>query len=170
MVSLLKRLIREDRGTAVLEAAVVFPLLMTLGFGAFEFSNAFFEHQEITTGVRDAARYLAREATTAANPTCGTAIPASQGLAQNLAVYGNIAGSTPARVPTWTTGEVAITVTTQANPIDPNTSEPTYRGPDPLCIITVKATVPYPQLGFMGAIGLTAPTFTVAHFERWIGG
>lgn len=168
MVNLLKRLIREDRGTAVLEAAVTFPLLMTLGFGAFEFSNAFFEHQEITTGVRDAARYFAR--LPVLNPG-DNPCDLDQTAAKNLAVFGTIDATTPPRVPRidknnpgWTVGEVAIACT----PVD--NSALTYRGATTLYIIRVTATVPYPQLGFMTAIGLTAPTFTLTHFERWIGG
>ena len=161
MTSLLKRLIREDRGAAIVEATIVLPLLLTLGFGVLQFSNAFYDHQQITTGIRDAARYLAR----VPNPNNG----AAQANAQNLAVYGNIGGTGPARVPAWTIGQVTPTITTVANP-SAATGNLTLRGPDPLTIIVVSAAVPYPGLGFLTYLGLASPTINITHSERWIGG
>jgi Flp pilus assembly protein TadG len=163
MASLLKKLIGDERGSAIVEAAFTFPLLVTFGFGVFEFSNAFYDHQEITTGIRDAARYLARVPV----PITG----ANETEAKNLAVFGG--GANP-RVQGWTTGEVGIALTIVANPINPATGETTYRGGDPLnnfqiTIVTVTAAVPYPPLGFLTAFGLPVPTFNLAHTERSIG-
>src|SRR5579872_7096554 len=53
---------RDEGGTAVVEGAVVIPVLMTLMFGTYEFAWYFYQQQLITTGVHDAARYLARTA------------------------------------------------------------------------------------------------------------
>ena len=166
MAGFLKKLIRDDLGAALVEAAVTFPVLITLGAGVFEFSNAFYAHQEITTGVRDAARYLARAELRTAATTCDAAITAATAGAKNLAVYGNIGGSGYARVQGWTTGMVAVTSTDVANTGTP----PPYRGPNPVCIVNVAAAVPYPQFGLLTYLGVAVPTFNLAHSERWIGG
>jgi Flp pilus assembly protein TadG len=169
MAGFLKKLIRDDRGAALVEAAVTFPVLIILGAGVFEFSNAFYAHQEITTGVRDAARYLARaELSNPAPTTCDAAIAAAAAGAQNLAVYGNISGGGNARVQGWTTGMVTVTSTDVANA--PVGGIPPYRGPNPLCIVNVAAAVPYPQFGLLTYLGVAVPTFNLAHSERWIGG
>jgi Flp pilus assembly protein TadG len=170
VIGLFKKLVRDDRGAAIVEAAVTFPMLITLGFGVFEFSNAFYDHQEVTTGVRDATRYLARVELTPANPTCDVAIPASAGAAQNIAVFGNAAGTGRARVKGWTTGMVTVTTITVANAIDPATGSSPYRGPDPICIVRVRVAVPYPQFGLLTYLGVAAPVMNVTHNERWIGG
>jgi Flp pilus assembly protein TadG len=166
MAGFLKKLIRDDRGAALVEAAVTFPVLITLGFGVFEFSNAFYAHQEITTGVRDAARYLARAELSNAANNCDAAITAATAQGKNLAVYGNIGGSGNARVQGWTTGMVTVTHIDVAN-----TGNPPYRpGINPLCVVEVSAAVPYFQFGLLTYLGVAAPTFNLAHYERWIGG
>jgi Flp pilus assembly protein TadG len=158
MARLLRKLLGEESGTAAVEAAITLPMLLLLGSGVFEFSNAFFDHQEITTGIRDAARYLARVPV----PTDAT----SQAYAKNLAVNGVITGGT-ARVRGWKVGNVVITITPVANA--PVNGEPPYRGPDPLNIVTVSTVFPYQQIGLLKAFGLASPTFNVAHSERAIG-
>jgi Flp pilus assembly protein TadG len=160
MVGLLKRVVREEPGSALVEAAVVFPMLMVFGFGVFEFSNVFFQHQEVTTGVRDAARYLAR----VDNPSDATA----QLRAKTLAVTGAIDGTKP-RVPGWTVGGVTITVDSIPNPVIAATSAPAYRGSNPLNIVKVSTSFSYQQMGFLTGFGLGAATFNLAHSERSIG-
>jgi Flp pilus assembly protein TadG len=157
----LRKLIGEETGVAAVEAALVVPVLVLFGFGVLEFSNGFFDHQQVTTGVRDAARYLAR----VSDPTDAT----SQGYAKNLAVSGAIAGG-KARVAGWTVANVTIAIANVANPINPATGELTYRGANPLKIVTVSTSFPYRQMGFLTAFGLATPPLTVAHSERWIGG
>jgi Flp pilus assembly protein TadG len=160
MARLLRKLLEDASGTAAVEAAVALPMLLLLGSGVFEFSNAIFDHQEIATGIRDAARYLAR----VQDPTVAT----SQTYAKNLAVNGVITGGT-ARVRGWKVGNVTITITQVANPLLAN-GEPTYRGPNPLDIVTVSTAYPYQQIGLLKAFGLPSPTFNVVHSERAIGG
>jgi Flp pilus assembly protein TadG len=159
IVSLLRRLLGEQSGTAAVEAAVALPVLLVLASGVFEISNAVFDHQEIATGVRDAARYLAR----VTDPTNAT----SQTYAKNLAVNGVITGGT-ARVRGWKVGNVTITITAVANAPGAN-GEPPYRGPNPLNIVTVSTAYLYQQIGLLEAFGLPSPTLNVVHSERAIG-
>ncbi len=161
MSAFFKRFARDSSGAVLVEAAIVLPVLVTLGFLTFEFSNVFFEHQIVTSGVRDAARYLAR-VTDPANA-------AAQSNAKQLAVYGDIGGSTP-RVTGWTVGNVSVALARVPNPVDSATGAPDYRGPNPLYIVTVTSTFTYSQIGVLTAFGFTLPKVEVSHSERSIGG
>jgi Flp pilus assembly protein TadG len=142
----------DETGAAAVEAAIVMPVLLFLAFGTIEFSNAYWDHQLISTGVRDAARYLAR----VNDPTDG----AAQARAQNIAVHGNASGTGPLRVTGFTTVTVA--------PVPIGNAARTYRGPNPIYIVTVSTTTTYQQFGMLTALGLTPPTFTISHSERSI--
>ena len=163
MARLLRKLLGEESGAAAVEAAVTLPVLLLLGSGVFEFSNAFFDHQEITTGIRDAARYFARlPVPNQGNNPC---VVNDQTFAKNLAVYGDINGGTKPRVPGWTVGAVTITCPEVDNP----SGGVTYRGAAKLYFVRAATSFPYQQIGLLNAFGLGSPTFTVAHSERWIG-
>src|SRR5258706_12953817 len=99
---------RNSEGSALVEGALVVPILCTLLFGAFEFSWLFYHEDLISTGIRDAARYLARTA----NPNDVTI----QADAKNLATTGAIDGDT-ARVSGWRTHDVTIAYASVDNPV-----------------------------------------------------
>src|SRR6266852_6341633 len=101
-----KSLHRNDEGSALIEAAVLVPMMFSLVFGVFEFSWYFYQQQLIETGVRDAARYLTRIQLTTSGATPCTQIDSTTGTlyktyAQNIALYGTT-GSGTQRVPGWT--------------------------------------------------------------------
>src|SRR5258707_1844738 len=83
----------DTEGSAFVEAAVVLPVLVPLMLGFLEFSWYFHKQQLVESGVRDAARYLARTngANSDANP-CSVASAVSN--AQNIAVNGAASGGT----------------------------------------------------------------------------
>ena len=58
---MLQSLSGDKDGSALVEGAVLVPLLFVLLFGVYEFSWFFYQQHLVSTGVRDAARYLARE-------------------------------------------------------------------------------------------------------------
>jgi hypothetical protein len=102
-----------QRGVAIIELALILPLLLLLTMTVTEFGRALYQYDLLTKSVRDAARYLSVQA-----PGTHTT------EARNLVVYGNTAGSgTPlaagldlAQVPTPTwqtagTGPFINTVT-----------------------------------------------------------
>jgi Flp pilus assembly protein TadG len=153
----LKSLCRSDRGTALIESAIVLPVFMLLVGGIFEFGYFFYQQQLMTIGVRDAARYLALTT----NPNSTT----NQFDAINLAVYGLINGSVTPRVAGWSASDVRVSVTA-AN----NSSGMIYCGGCPVEIITVSTSLTDPSLGFLGLLGLNPPTISVSHQERWVGG
>jgi Flp pilus assembly protein TadG len=128
-------------------------------FGVFEFSWLFYQQHLISTGIRDAARYIARTA----NPNNVTI----QTSAKNLATTGAIDGNT-ARVNGWWMRDVDITYASVDNPMDVNGLTP-FRGGAVIQSVTVSTTFAVPSLGFFGLLGLKPPAFTVSHQERIIG-
>src|SRR5258706_15932819 len=85
------RLLRRDQdGSALVEGAVLVPLLFLLLFGVYEFSWFFYQQHLASTGIRDAARYLARvvHACNAYSPTWAS----EEAYARNLATSGSING------------------------------------------------------------------------------
>src|ERR1700746_3932443 len=94
---------RDERGSALLEATALTPVLFALVFGVLEFSWYFYDQHRVSTGVRDAARYLSR--------VLDPSVPTLQTAAKNLAVTGDISGATTTpRVVGWTTGNVHVKV------------------------------------------------------------
>lgn len=72
----------KQNGVALVEFALVLPLLLILTFTATEYSRALYQYNTLTKSVRDATRYLSTQ-----NP--GT----KSTEAKNLVVYGNLAGT-----------------------------------------------------------------------------
>jgi Flp pilus assembly protein TadG len=154
----LQSLWRNGDGSALIEGAVLMPLLLILVLGVFEFSWLIDQQHLISTGVNDAARYLARSA----DPHDVTL----QKDAKNLAVTGAIDGTT-ARVKGWATRDVHITYASVPNPA--NTRGVTaFRGGDVIQSVSVSTTFTVPSLGFFGFLGLKPPALTVSHQERII--
>lgn len=163
---------KDERGSALLEGAIVVPVLFSLVFGTLEFSFYFFQQHLVTTGVRDAARYLART-----NPTDA----AAQTIAQNLAATGQPAGGSMRRVQGFDPSDVAISFTSVNNDIDVGTGTRPYReaawdltvpgticgGPNTIRIINVTGSFNYMPFGMIP--GLTFSGISVSHSERCIG-
>src|SRR5882672_42537 len=88
LTPMLQPLSRNDDGSALIEGAIVVPVLCVLLFGVYEFSWFFYQQHLISTGLRDAARYIAR-----LPAPCNSASfnwPVDQASARNLATTGSI--------------------------------------------------------------------------------
>jgi Flp pilus assembly protein TadG len=151
----LKTLLNADRGAALVEFALIIPVFLVLVGGVYEFGFYLYQEQLITSGVRDAARYL----TLTANPES----PTGQTEAKNLAVTGSINGGTP-RVAGWAPSDVSIAISSVDN------SDGTYSGGSTIQIITVSTRFVAASIGFLNLLGLRKPTISVSHQERFIGG
>lgn len=82
---------KAQNGVALVEFALILPLLLLLTFATTEYARAIYEYNSLTKSVRNAARYLT---TKAYGPTgCLSAKQAYHTTATNIAVYGNPAGS-----------------------------------------------------------------------------
>ena len=74
----------KQTGVALVEFALVLPLLLILTFIVTEYSRALYQYNTLTKSVRDAARYLSIQ-----TPYDAT----KYAIAKNLVVFGNPAGS-----------------------------------------------------------------------------
>jgi adhesin HecA-like repeat protein len=151
----LKAFWNAERGAALVESAIILPVFLVLVGGVCEFGFYLYQEQLITSGVRDAARYL----TLTADPNSTT----DQTEAKNLAVSGSIDGGMP-RVAGWSPADVSIGVSSVDN------SDGTYSGGSTVQIVTVSTSFVDPSLGFLGLLGLKKPIISVSHQERFIGG
>ena len=154
-VSLLKSLWLAERGAALVESAIILPVFLTLVGGVYEFGFFLYQEQLVTSGVRDATRYL----TLTADPTNS----ANQIDAKNLAVTGSIDGGAT-RVSGWSEADVTVAIDSVDN------STGTYSGGPTIQIVTVSTSFLDPTLGFLSLLGLKAPTITASHQERYVGG
>jgi Flp pilus assembly protein TadG len=156
---------RDREGSALVEGALLVPVLFALMFGIYEFSWLFYQQHVISTGLRDAARYLARSS----NPCDGASLNwlAAEDAAKTLATTGSINGGN-ARVKGWTAAMVTPLCRAIDNPLAPNGAS-VYRGRPTIFVVTVSTRFTDPSLGFFGFLGLPAPVISVAHSERAIG-
>ncbi|NMM79514.1 pilus assembly protein TadE [Acidovorax sp. SRB_14] len=74
----------KEHGVAIIEFALILPLLLILTFIATEFGRAIYQYNTITKSVRDAARYLSMQ-----DPTIKVNDLGKITIARNLVVYGN---------------------------------------------------------------------------------
>jgi Flp pilus assembly protein TadG len=155
----MRSLLRDDDGSALVEATIIIPVLLILVFGVFEFSTLFWQQQLVSAGVRDAARYLARSI----NPTT----PAAETAAENLAVTGSILGGPP-RAPGWRPSDVSVNFKTIENNAGPS-GRGGYRGPEVIQVVTVSTSYTHSSLGFLDYLGLTNLIIQVSHSERITG-
>ena len=86
----------RQKGTAIVEFALILPLLLLLTMITTEFGRAIYQYNTIVKSLRNATRYLSLQ-------TPNTKITE----AKNLVVFGNIAGTGPALVPGLTLAQVA---------------------------------------------------------------
>lgn len=156
---ILRSLWRDGEGSALIESAIILPVLFALVFGVFEFSWLICQRHLISTGVRDSARYIARSA----NPNDPTITKDAKRLATTGAIDGNTA-----RVAGWKVDDVNISYDFISNPVAAN-GLTNFRGGSVIETVTVSTTFTVPSLGFFGFLGLTPPVFTVSHQERVVG-
>lgn len=150
---------RNSDGTALIETAIILPVLFVLVFGVFEFSWLICQQHLILTGVSDAARYIARSATPN-DPTIKLD-------AKYLAATGAVDGTVP-RVTGWKADDIEVSYNFINNPIGTDGST-TFRGGPVVESVTVSTTFTVPSLGFFPLLGLSPPKFNVSHQERVIG-
>jgi hypothetical protein len=153
----------DERGSALIEAAILTPLLIVLFVGVFEFSWFFYQQHLVVIGLHDAVSYLARSADPC-NPT-SRVWKTKQEHAKNLATSGTIKGGPP-RVRGWLPAMVKLQCTRVDNPIEKNGLS-RYRGS---FVYTVAASTEFtdPSLGFLNVLRLRAPVISASYSERAI--
>ena len=94
---------RWKRGNAIIEFALVFPLLSTFLIGLFQLGYAFFLYNELQSAIRAGARYAS-----AADFDQSQSGVTFKSNVQKMVVYGSPTGAT-ALVPGLTTSGVSVT-------------------------------------------------------------
>jgi hypothetical protein len=160
MMRLPKRLMTDDHGGALAEFLLgLVPLVLAFAL-IFEFGRAFWSHQAVIKGVRDATRFLTR----VEDPSS----PAAQAVAESLLLTSQQAAGGVER---WSSGgaapmEVSITAIPNAGG--------TFRGPDPIRMVNVAANVELqlPMGGLFALFGgssLGVVTYSVGDTGRHYG-
>lgn len=145
---------RDTVGAAMVEFTLLAPFLLFLGLGTSEFGRFLYQYHLVLDGLRDSARYLARQQ----DPNNAT----SQTNAANLAVTGTIDGSGVARVDGWAAADVTFNVL----PFD--NSAGTYRGAAIIYRVQANTIFDYQDVGFLGALDLPAISINATHMQRAI--
>lgn len=160
---------RDEHGTALVEMALVAPLMVVLSAGVFEFGNMIQQKMLMQAGVNDAARFAAR-CNSQMYTDFGLAAINCANLAANIAVFGNAAGTGSPRVVGWATTNVTVDIANAADCHDAVVSGVThYRSvTTQVCIVRVTNSKVYSDLGMLSLIGIGPMTLTGTHEERLI--
>jgi hypothetical protein len=153
LVEFLSRLVRCSSGSALVEATITIPIIISLMVGGVDFGMAFSAHATVGKSVRNAARYLGGFPPSVA---CSNWAVAN---AKNLAVYGKVsyvAGDSPLITGWQTDGGTD-------NNVSVDCSTPS--------VIVVSAKAPYNTLMLAAVLpGVGILTLSAQHEEQSIGG
>lgn len=139
-MSFFRAFMRCERGAAAGELALLLPLLVLMMFGAIEMGYYFYNQHQVVKGVRDGARYAARQSFVSINCNTGSTIPSGVVTAiQEVTRTGRPSGGTT-RVVGWVNSQVTVAVTCRA------VTTGIYRTEPNAPVVTVAATVPFDSL------------------------
>jgi Flp pilus assembly protein TadG len=97
----------RQRGVAIIEFAIVLPILLMLVMGTAEFGRAFLQYNALTKSLRDGGRYVAAKAVKGS--TGVVLINANvRTETSNLVAYGNVAGTGTALLPGLAPANVTV--------------------------------------------------------------
>lgn len=158
--SVARRFARDEDGVALIEFAIVLPMMLLVFAVIVEGSRLMLSYQSAISGVRDAARYLARVAPL---DICVSGAPITAYNAQLLAIVSqSISGNSV--FPSFVTiNSVVPTLTCVAG---------TYRvNPAPIAQVTANVTVTFPFSGVFTLVGgsLSPITTNVTDSSRVFG-
>lgn len=102
---LVGRFARSERGTQLVELAIVLPILLMLLAASAEFGRFFYTYQTLAKATRTGARYLMTE----------TAAGTMDAKAKNLVVYGNQSGTGTPVISGLSSGNIRVTRTGGSN-------------------------------------------------------
>lgn len=106
--------LNRQKGLASVELALTTPFLLVLMFVSAEFTRVFYDHNTLTKGVRDAARFMAEDAFTAANTFEMT--EADIAAAKNIVVFGTLNGGGAPLLDGLNIDQVQVTQVNLGNP------------------------------------------------------
>ncbi len=155
MLSSLIRVPRDARGNAVVEFALVLPLLLLLFTGMTEIGRAYYQANAVEKGLRAGALFAGRNSfpLTAQVRT----------MVANLVKTGNLDGSGGYLVSGWADMDADLNIDdTLTFPIDATTTIP---------VVRLTASVPLDPLmpGMLALVGLGDVTIELSHEQAYVG-
>ncbi|MCH7692109.1 MAG: pilus assembly protein [Proteobacteria bacterium] len=146
---------RDGRGNAVVEFALVLPLLLLLFAGISEIGRAYYQANAVEKGLRAGALFAGR------NDFPLTAQVRT--MVANLVKTGTLDGSGPYLVSGWADVNADLNIDdTLTFPVDATTTIP---------VVRVTATVPFDPLipGMLTLVGLGDVTIQLSHEQAYVG-
>ena len=140
-----------QKGAAAAEMALILPLAVLLLFTTLEGAHYFYAQHQVVKGVRDGARWGARQDFSSINCQNGTnsGVPvAIRDSVRELTRTGQLTGGTP-RVLGWEADDITVSLDC---PTDATSQTGIYDSVDRAAQITVSATVDYVSL--FGGVGV----------------
>ena len=159
----LRRFRRDQRGTVLIEMAIVAPLILLLSAGVFEFGNLIHDKLLMEAGLDDAARFAARcnsQIYTQANLTINCAT-----VAENIAERGTVSSTGTERVPGF---NATVNTSTCYNTVDVNGVVLYLSTTSQVCVVTASGTLLYNGIGMLSLLVIGPITLTASHQERFI--
>lgn len=136
--------IRDTRGAAAAEMALMIPLLLIIMFGGFEAGHYFYNEHKVVKAVREGARYAGRLPFTAYD--CGSGAVSMETQIKEVTRTGQPSGGT-ARIIGFSNDDVTVVLS-----CDSSFSGGLYNKLGAAPKVEVEATVAYPSL--LGQLGL----------------
>jgi Flp pilus assembly protein TadG len=150
--------LRNDRGSALVEYAIVLPVLLTFLFGIMDFSRFLYTYHFVSEVAREGTRYAMVRGSSFSGTACAsTASFACDATGANVQTY--VQGLTP---PGITSGSVGVSTTWPGTaPTGAATSCNTTNGNNsPGCLVQVVVTYPYKFM--LPFLPKSASTWTVS--------
>ena len=157
---------REERGVAASEFALILPLLTMLLFGFYEAGRMYWDYNVIQSSARDAARYAARMPITCdSGGTATFADRADETEIKNLTRTGTLDGTGDPLVPNWT-DNATVTVSLACVDTTGGARSGRYAGYGNIPTVSITAAAPHSAL-FGDLVGLDLSTITVSNAQAW---
>lgn len=151
------RLARDRRGSAAVEMAMVTPLLLILLMGSTELGNYFMDQHILLKGVRDGARYAARQDFSNYSACSGSPPQSVIDNTKLMVRKGSLNSADEDLLPNWGAQGATFTVTTScATTVSSQSMSGIYKDMTNGAVkVEVEATLPYqPVLSAFGFKGI----------------
>ncbi len=157
MIKHITKFANDKAGGLVIEAALIFPFLITLGLGVADASYMLVQNHKLETQLAMAGNYLSKTRAPAQHET----------QAKNLACGGALETTTKCIIPNWTVSDIQISYGSVDNAELESGYE--YRGGQPVTIVTVTSDISYTGFGVLSSVFGKSIRLTGSYEERLIG-
>lgn len=158
----------NERGVAMVEFAIILPLLLMIFLGIAELGRALLFYQRLTQAVETGARYAARAYGAVESSDCTALEGWTAALAdtENVVIFGQVAGGSQAVIPGLDSADTAVA------DVEVNLVSRAVTGVGDVCVVQVFARVKYTGIfgtQFIPLLGIEQPTLRATSEERYVG-